>query len=192
MLNMAFLATAQPSPNPNTSTFQERLKGTGTLMAHQVPKVIPEGQWAMVGYFLGDPTYIGIVCSAQGSFMMPQFVILVSVQASEAKFGFHIIFLSFETLIRAFILWGGEEVIEFQIDDYYSLWMDDLGAFHHIFPTMLFAFPSTPCWDNFTSCSQDTTVATNSPLFNSRVSKQGHGKGHSEPRWLTDTDIWRV
>ena len=50
--------------------------------------------------------------------MMPQFVILVSVQASEAKFGFHIIFLSFETLIRAFILWGGEEVIEFQIDDY--------------------------------------------------------------------------
>lgn len=49
--------------------------------------------------------------------------------------------------------------------------MDDLGAFHHIFPTMLFAFPSTPCWDNFTSCSQDTTVATNSPLFNSRVSR---------------------
>ena len=57
MLNMAFSATAQPSPNPNTSTFQERLKGTSALMAHQVPKIIPEGQWAsepgkqIVGYF---------------------------------------------------------------------------------------------------------------------------------------------
>ena len=85
-----------------------------------------------------------------------------------------------------------QEMIEFQIDDYYSLWrVDDLWAFHHIFPTMLFAFPSTLRWDNFTSCSQDTTVATNSPLFHSRVSKQGHGKGHSEP-YMISIDISRL
>lgn len=63
-------------------------------------------------------------------------------------------------------------------------------GFSSYLPNHAFCLPFYLCWDNFTSCSQDTTVATNSPLFNSRVSKQGHGKGHSEP-YMISIDISR-
>jgi len=84
-----------------------------------------------------------------------------------------------------------QEMIEFQIDDYYSLWrVDDLWAFHHIFPTMLFAFPST-CVGITSRRAVKTQRLRQIVLCSiqgSPISKQGHGKGHSEP-YMISIDI---